>query len=96
MIRAAVRDLLHAYRRPLEIFLWTRSGIWIGAILLAAILDPLSVAFQVPLDPRWQIDIGWGIGIWSRWDSSWFLDIAATGMSTRRSRPRSSRSTPCS
>jgi 4-amino-4-deoxy-L-arabinose transferase-like glycosyltransferase len=79
MIRAAVRDLLHAYRRPLEIFLWTRSGIWIGAILLAAILDPLSVAFQVPLDPRWQIDIGWGIGIWSRWDSSWFLDIARDG-----------------
>ena len=74
-----MRDLLHAYRRPLEIFLWTRSGIWITALLLAAILDPLSVAFQVPLDPRWQIDIGWGIGIWSRWDSSWFLDIARHG-----------------
>ena len=74
-----MRDLLHAYRRPLEIFLWTRSGIWIAAILLAAILDPLSVAFQVPLDPRWQIDIGWGIGIWSRWDSSWFVEIARHG-----------------
>ena len=46
---------------------------------LAAILDPLSVAFQVPLDPRWQIDIGWGIGIWSRWDGSWFVGIARDG-----------------
>ena len=74
-----VRLLLTAYRRPLEIFLWTRSGIWIGAILLIAILDPLSHAFQVPRDARWDSSVGWTLGIWSRWDSAWFLDIARDG-----------------
>jgi hypothetical protein len=74
-----VRDFLTAYRRPLEIFLWTRTGIWIGAIFLAAVLDPLSHAFQVPRDARWDSSVGWALGLWSRWDSAWFLDIARNG-----------------
>jgi hypothetical protein len=74
-----VRDLLTAYRRPLEIFLWTRTGIWLGAIFLVAILDPVSHAFQVPRDVRWDESVGWAVGIWSRWDSAWFLGIARNG-----------------
>lgn len=64
---------------PLEIFLWTRAGIWLAAIFVVTLLDPVSGAFRVPLDPRWDIDIGWGVGLWSRWDSGWFLRIAEEG-----------------
>ncbi len=73
----------HAVRRvpfqPVEIFLWTRSAIWLGAIFVVTLFDVVSGAFRVPLDPRWDIDIGWGIGLWSRWDSGWLLRIVEQG-----------------
>ena len=67
-------------RDAIELFVWTRAAIWLAAIFVVAIMDPASGAFaSVPLDPRWDIDIGWGVGLWSRWDSGWFLRIAEEG-----------------
>ena len=69
-------------RDAVEIFVWTRAGIWLAAIFAVTLFDPVANAFQVPMDPRWDIDIGWGIGLWSRWDSAWFLDVAEDGYVT--------------
>ena len=66
-------------RDAVEIFLWTRAGIWLAAIFVVTLFDPASGAFRTPIDPRWDIDIGWGIGLWSRWDSGFFLRIAEEG-----------------
>ncbi len=74
-----MRFLRSLPRDAIEVFLWTRAGIWLAAIFVVTIFDPVSGAFRTPLDPRWDIDIGWGIGLWSRWDSGWFLTIAQDG-----------------
>jgi Mannosyltransferase (PIG-V) len=69
-------------RDAVEIFLWTRGAIWLAAIFVVTLFDPVANAFQVPMDPRWDIDIGWAIGLWSRWDSAWFLEVAKDGYVT--------------
>ena len=74
-----MRYLRSLPRDAIELFVWTRAAIWLAAIFVVTIMDPASGAFRVPLDPRWDIDIGWGIGLWSRWDSGWFLRIAEEG-----------------
>jgi hypothetical protein len=72
VLRALPRDAI-------ELFFWTRAGIWLAAIFVVTLFDPVSGAFRTPIDPRWDIDIGWGIGLWSRWDSAWFLRIVEEG-----------------
>ena len=75
-----MRFLRSLPRDAIELFLWTRAAIWLAAIFVVALFDPVSGAFaSVPLDPRWDIDIGWGVGLWSRWDSGWFLRIVEEG-----------------
>lgn len=74
-----MRFLRSLPRDAIEVFFWTRAGTWLAAIFVVALFDPVSGAFNVPLDPRWDIDIGWGIGLWSRWDSAWFLTIVQDG-----------------
>jgi Mannosyltransferase (PIG-V) len=74
-----MRLLRSVPRDAVEIFVWTRAGIWLAAIFVVTLFDPVSGAFRTPLDPRWDIDVGWGFGLWSRWDSGWFLTIAQEG-----------------
>lgn len=74
-----MRFLRSLPRDAIEVFLWTRAGMWLAAIFVVTLFDPVSGAFRVPRDPRWDIDIGWGVGLWSRWDSGYFLQIAQDG-----------------
>ena len=79
MRAAATRMLRSLPRDAVEIYLWSRAGVWLAAIFVVTLFDTVSGAFRVPIDHRWDIDIGWGIGLWSRWDSGWFLRIAEEG-----------------
>jgi Mannosyltransferase (PIG-V) len=66
-------------RPALELFLWSRAAIWIGAVLAFAWFEPN----RHPLADRWDVpfnhDLGWGLDLWARWDSGWYLQIAEEG-----------------
>ncbi len=66
-------------RPALELFLWTRIAIWVGALLAFAWFEPN----RHPLADRWDVaanhDLGWALDLWARWDSGWYLRIAETG-----------------
>jgi hypothetical protein len=77
---------LKALRRlpgyPLEVFFWTRAAIWAATLLAYLVLEaqyaqPLHTGGAVDV----QHDAGWGIDVWGRWDSGWFLGIADHGYS---------------
>jgi hypothetical protein len=67
---------------PLEVFFWTRLGIWLASIL--AYLT-LQARYAQPLNQlggggnAQEHDVGWSIDLWARWDSDWFLRIVRNG-----------------
>ncbi|MBA2462324.1 MAG: hypothetical protein H0V45_11260, partial [Actinobacteria bacterium] len=65
----------------LAIYLWSRLGLWAAAVL--ALL--LFVPNRHPEADRWDSErlheLGYGIDVWARWDSDWYLRIAAEGYS---------------
>ncbi len=68
-------------RFPLEVFLWSRAGIWLAAIFAYAVFEaqyaqPLHPPAAAPGVPQ---DVGWGVDIWGRWDGGWFLHVARDG-----------------
>jgi hypothetical protein len=70
-----------AARNPaLEIFLWSRAAIWLLALLALTALDgsrnPKAWKWD---DPALTHDLGRVTDVWARWDSVWFLRIAAHG-----------------
>jgi Mannosyltransferase (PIG-V) len=71
----------------LWIFVWTRLAIWVAAAVTV-------LAFESSLNPeraRWDSDrlheLGRLIDVWARWDSDWYLKIAAEGYSWPSSTP---------
>jgi 4-amino-4-deoxy-L-arabinose transferase-like glycosyltransferase len=67
-------------RNPaLEIFLWSRVTIWVAAVFAFLSFEPN----RHPDADRWDTpffhDLGWVTDVWARWDSGWFLRIAAEG-----------------
>jgi hypothetical protein len=62
-----------------EIFLWTRAAIWAAAIFAFLAFEPN----RHPQAGRWDTprlhDLGYGIDVWARWDSDFFLRIAEDG-----------------
>jgi hypothetical protein len=65
-----------------EIFLWTRGGIWLAALLALLTLEPM----RNPKAARWDDpsltrDLGAITDVWARWDSVHFLRIAEHGYS---------------
>ncbi len=67
-------------RSAVEIFAWTRAGIWIAALLALLTLEPL----RNPRAGRWDDptlthDLGAVTDVWARWDSVHFLRIAEHG-----------------
>lgn len=81
MIRVVVPAGQSSTARPaLEIFVWSRAAIWLGAI--AAFL--LFVPSRHPRASEWDEpsltdDLGFVTDVWARWDSVWFLRIADGG-----------------
>jgi hypothetical protein len=63
----------------LDVFLWSRAAIWLGALLAFAWFEPN----RHPLADRWDVSfnhsLGWALDVWARWDSGWYLQIAEDG-----------------
>jgi hypothetical protein len=64
----------------MEIFVWSRLGIWVAALLALFTLEPM----RNPKAGRWDDpslthDLGAVTDVWARWDSVHFLRIAAHG-----------------
>ncbi len=71
-----------AERSAIEIFLWSRAGIWLAALLGLLTLEPM----RNPKAARWDDpalthDLGSITDVWARWDSVHFLRIAEHGYS---------------
>jgi hypothetical protein len=69
-----------ATRNPaVEIFLWTRGAIWAAAVFAFLAFEPN----RHPQADRWDTprlhELGYGVDVWARWDSDFFLRIAADG-----------------
>jgi hypothetical protein len=67
-------------RNPaLEIFLWTRTAIWLAAVFALLAFEPN----RHPQAARWDTpqlhELGYGIAVWARWDSAFFVRIAGDG-----------------
>jgi hypothetical protein len=80
----AIRQYDHAavragQRHDLDIYLWSRAAIWIGAIFAFFFFEPN----RHPNADRWDTarmhDLGYFTDIWARWDSDFFLRIAQNG-----------------
>ena len=63
----------------LELFLWSRSAIWLVALAALVLFEPN----RHPLADRWDSprlhELGAAIDVWARWDSVHFLRIAEDG-----------------
>ena len=62
------------------IFLWSRAAIWAGALFAWLVFEPNRHPNAAHWDdPTLTRDLGWVTDVWARWDSVWFLRIAAHG-----------------
>lgn len=66
-------------RPPTEIFLWSRGAVWLGAISALVWFTPKPPPLQARWDSPSLHDLGYGLDVWARWDSAWFLRIAEHG-----------------
>ena len=77
MLRRLRRALLAS--PALTTFLWSRLALW-GAALLALLV---FVPNRHPEADRWDSErlheLGYGVDVWARWDSDWYLLIAREG-----------------
>jgi hypothetical protein len=76
----AAGQSLYARSPAVEIFLWSRAAIWLGAILAFLLFVPNRHPRVAEWDePRLTRDLGFVTDVWARWDSVWFLRIAEDG-----------------
>jgi hypothetical protein len=69
----------HVAVPALDIYLWSRIAIWVGAIFAFFFFEPN----RHPQADRWDTqrlhELGYVTDIWARWDSDYFLRIAEDG-----------------
>lgn len=87
---AATMAAVGAFHRAapaLRVFLWSRLALWLLAAGTAVLLD----ASLNPERARWDSgrlhELGSVVDVWARWDSDWFVRIAADGYSWPSSTP---------
>jgi hypothetical protein len=69
-----------ARRSAVEIFVWSRALLWVGALLALFTLQPMRNARAGRWDdPSLTHDLGAVTDVWARWDSVHFLRIAEHG-----------------
>ena len=69
-------------RSAVEIFLWSRGVIWLGALFALATLVPMRNPRAGQWDdPALTRDLGGVTDVWARWDSVHFLRVAEHGYS---------------
>jgi hypothetical protein len=77
------RDSWPAVKTPTEIFLWSRAGIWLAAVFAYLWFvphpPPLAGSYAGNWDRPEFHDLGYGIDVWARWDTEWFVKIAEHG-----------------
>jgi len=65
----------------LAIFVWSRLALWLAAIFALLVFEPN----RHPEADRWDSprlhELGYGIDVWARWDSDWYLRVAQQGYS---------------
>ncbi len=68
-------------RAALAIFVWSRLALWLAALFALLVFVP----DRHPEADRWDSErlheLGYGIDVWARWDSDWYLRIAEDGYS---------------
>jgi hypothetical protein len=67
-------------RYPLTVFVLSRAAIWAALVYSWLVFESYGNPRGLALDDRMH-DLGYGIQVWARWDSSWFLGIADEGYS---------------
>jgi hypothetical protein len=81
-VRARLAELRVSVARgpALGIFLWSRAAIWAAALFAWLVFEPNRHPNAARWDdPSLTRDLGWVTDVWARWDSVWFLRIAANG-----------------
>jgi hypothetical protein len=66
-------------RPPLDLFLWSRAGIWALAAFAYLWFEPKPPPLQRRWDDPIMHELGWATDLWARWDSGWYLRIAEHG-----------------
>src|SRR5207253_3156468 len=70
-----------------EIFLWSRAGIWLTAVFAYLWFEPKPPPLQARWDRPELHDLGYGLDVWARWDSQWFVRIAEHGYDVAHEAP---------
>jgi hypothetical protein len=71
------------FRPPLDLFLWSRAGIWALAAFAYLWFEPKPPPLQARWDDPVLHDLGWLTDLWARWDSAWYLRIAEHGYAAK-------------
>jgi len=71
----------------LRLFLWSRTAIWLLALVAVVGFDGALNARRGEWDSTRLHDLGVVVDVWARWDSDWFLRIATDGYSWPSSTP---------
>lgn len=74
-------------RPALELFAWSRLGIWAAVLFAWFVFEPNRHSDASRWDSTRLHELGYVGDIWARWDSDWFLRIAEHGYSTPSSTP---------
>jgi Ca2+/Na+ antiporter len=65
-----------------EIFLWSRALVWLGALFALAWFEPHPPPLRARWDSPFLHDLGSVFDVWARWDAQWFVRIAEQGYDT--------------
>ncbi len=71
----------------MEIFLWSRALIWLGALFALAWFEPHPPPLRARWDSPFLHDLGTVFDVWARWDAQWFVRIAEEGYATANGSP---------
>ena len=80
-------DHLRSAAPAIRLFLWSRGALWLLAVVVVVVFDGSLNARRGEWDSGRLHDLGVAVDVWARWDSDWYLRIAAHGYSWPSSTP---------